>query len=105
MLDHGLLGQRALVRGAPLLGIAAQQVGPAGAPCKLGVSPGRVALVIAIEAVFEAALAAVLAGVLGLLLAKALHDHPLDLSGLMPKSSTLGGMAFDPVIGAVILPL
>lgn len=68
----------------------------------LGVSPARVAAVIAVEALIEAGLAAVLAGVLGLALSKLLHDHPLDLSSLMTGSATAAGMAFDPVIGAVI---
>ena len=70
----------------------------------LGMGPGRVAAIIAVEAVFEAALAAVLAGALGLGLSALLRAHPLDLRGLMAQSSTLGGMAFDPLIGAVITP-
>lgn len=68
----------------------------------LGVSPGRVALVIAIEALIEAGLAALLAGALGTGLAQYVHLHPLDLRRFMPQSATIAGMAFDPVIGAVV---
>jgi ABC-type lipoprotein release transport system permease subunit len=70
----------------------------------LGVSPLRVAQVIAIEALLETALAAVIAGALGACLARLLHDHPLDLSSLMSGSATVGGMAFDPRIGATLSP-
>lgn len=68
----------------------------------LGVSPLRVAEVIALEALLETALAALCAGALGTLMAKLLHEHPLDLSGLMSGSATVGGMSFDPRIGATL---
>lgn len=68
----------------------------------LGVSPGRVAAVIAVEALIEAGLAAVIAGALGLVMAQLLHDHPLDLTSLMAQGSTVSGMAFDPIFGAII---
>ena len=69
----------------------------------LGVGPLRVAEVIALEALLEAALAALCAGDPGRrLMAKLLHDHPLDLSGLMSGSATVGGMSFDPRIGATL---
>jgi ABC-type antimicrobial peptide transport system permease subunit len=70
----------------------------------LGVGPGRVAAVIAVEALLEAGLAAVLAGSLGLALAVLLRRHPLDLRTMLSSSATVGGMAFDPVIGALITP-
>lgn len=70
----------------------------------LGVGPGRVAAVIAVEALLEAGLASLLAGALGLALAVLLHRHPLDLRGMLSSSATVSGMAFDPVIGALITP-
>ncbi|HTB33569.1 MAG TPA: FtsX-like permease family protein [bacterium] len=88
-----------VVFNAMLMGVF-ERIREFGVMKALGVGPGRVAAIIAVEAVLEAALAAVLAAALGLALAWFLHGHPLDLSGLMPQSSTLNGMAFDPRVGA-----
>jgi ABC-type lipoprotein release transport system permease subunit len=68
----------------------------------LGVQPAEVAAIVALEALMEGALAALIAGGLGLWLAWLLHSHPLDLSGMLSQGATIGGMAFDPVIGAVL---
>jgi ABC-type lipoprotein release transport system permease subunit len=68
----------------------------------LGVGPGRVAQVIAVEALIEAALAALLAGSLGLLMSAILRRHPINLSYLMPQAPTLGGISMDPIVTATL---
>ena len=63
----------------------------------LGFTPFNIFLLIQIEAVFQVTVAAVIALSVGVPLSVFSETHPLDLTHLSQSSSSIGGVAFDPL--------
>lgn len=63
----------------------------------LGFSPFNIFLLIQIEALFQVTVAAAIALAIGVPLSILSETHPLDLTNLSKTSSSIGGIAFDPL--------
>jgi len=77
----------------------------------LGLPPWHIFLLIVLEALIQVVLAVILALVTGVPLSLYFEDHPIDLSALAASSTSVAGIAIDPVwaskltLMGVVLPM